>query len=182
MLKVFNPSCVKALSKGEFVEVSLYADGSARGNPGPGGYGAILRCRLSDGRFHEKEFSQGYTCTTNNRMELMGVITGFEALKRPCEVTVYTDSQYVVNAFNQHWIDSWKVRGWKNAKKEPVKNIDLWQRLLKAMEGHQVRFVWVKGHAGHAENERCDELATAAADGADLRVDDEFMRNRERLI
>lgn len=182
MLKVFNPSCVKALSKGEFVEVSLYADGSARGNPGPGGYGAILRCRLSDGRLHEKEFSQGYTCTTNNRMELMGVITGFEALKRPCEVTVYTDSQYVVNAFNQHWIDSWKVRGWKNAKKEPVKNIDLWQRLLKAMEGHQVRFVWVKGHAGHAENERCDELATAAADGADLRVDDEFMRNRERLI
>lgn len=164
------------------MEVSLFADGSARGNPGPGGYGAILRCVLPDGRVHEKEFSQGYSCTTNNRMELLGVITGFEALKRSCSVTVYTDSQYVVNAFNQHWIDSWKARGWKNAKKEPVKNIDLWQRLLAAMEGHQARFVWVKGHAGHAENERCDNLATTAADGTDLLVDEQFMLNRERLL
>ena len=120
---------------------------------------------------HEKELSQGYKLTTNNRMELLGVIAALEALKSPCEVTVYSDSQYVVNAFNQHWVDGWLKRGWKNAKKEPVKNPDLWKRLLKAKEPHQVTFVWVKGHAGHPENERCDELATTAADG-DALLDD----------
>lgn len=164
------------------MEVCIYTDGSARGNPGPGGYGALLRCRLSDGTLHEKELSQGFECTTNNRMELLGAIVAFEALKRPCEVTLYSDSQYLVNAFNLGWVDSWKERGWKNAKKEPVKNIDLWQRLLAAMEGHRVSFVWVKGHAGHPENERCDQLATEAADGSDLICDIEFMRNKETLL
>lgn len=142
----------------------------------------MLRCRLSDGTLHEKELSQGFECTTNNRMELLGAIVAFEALKRPCEVTLYSDSQYLVNAFNLGWVDSWKARGWKNAKKEPVKNIDLWQRLLAAMEGHRVSFVWVKGHAGHPENERCDQLATEAADGSDLICDTEFMRNKETLL
>lgn len=164
------------------MEVSIYTDGSARGNPGPGGYGAVLRCVLSDGSVHEKELSQGYACTTNNRMELMGVIAGLEALKRPCKVTIYSDSQYVVNAFNQHWVDSWIARGWKNTKKEQVKNIDLWQRLLKAKELHSVSFVWVKGHAGHPENERCDELATAAADGEGLLEDTAFLNDRTESL
>ena len=123
---------------------------------------------------HEKELSQGFRLTTNNRMELLGVIVALEALKSPCEVTLYSDSQYVVNAFNQHWVEGWLKRGWKNAKKEPVKNPDLWKRLLRAKEPHQMTFVWVKGHAGHPENERCDALATAAADGDDLAEDEGF--------
>ncbi len=164
------------------MEVSIYTDGSARGNPGPGGYGAVLRCTLPDGRVHEKELSQGYDCTTNNRMELLGVIAALEALKRPCRVTLYSDSQYVVNAFNQHWVEGWLKRGWKNAQKQPVKNVDLWQRLLRAKEPHEVDFVWVKGHAGHPENERCDELATQAADSPHRIVDEEFVRSRETLL
>lgn len=153
------------------LHVDIFTDGSSRGNPGPGGYGSLLRFVDRNGQVHEKELSQGYKLTTNNRMELLGVIAALEALKSPCEVTVYSDSQYVVNAFNQHWVDGWLKRGWKNAKKEPVKNPDLWKRLLKAKEPHQVTFVWVKGHAGHPENERCDELATTAADG-DALLDD----------
>ena len=102
----------------------------------------------------------------------MAVIAGLEALNRPCEVDVYSDSQYVVNAFNQYWIEGWKKRGWKRSGNKPVLNMDLWQRMLKAMEPHQVRFHWVKGHAGHPENERCDFLATSAADGTDLLIDE----------
>ena len=108
-------------------------------------------------------------------MELLGVITGLEALTRPCEVEVHTDSQYVVNAFNQHWIEGWLKRGWKNAKKEPVKNIDLWKRLLAAKEPPTVTFHWGKGHAGHPLNERCDELATEAADGSGKITDEGFI-------
>ena len=156
------------------MKVDAFTDGSARGNPGPGGYGAVLRFVDRNGRTHEKELSQGYERTTNNRMGLLGAIGAHGTVKSPCEVTLYTDSQYVANAFNQHWIDGWLKRGWKNAKKEPVKNVDLWQRLLKAKEPHRVEFVWVKGHAGHAENERCDQLATAAADGAGRIADTGF--------
>ena len=156
------------------MKVCLYSDGSSRGNPGPGGFGTILRYTNSEGKTFEREISQGYTNTTNNRMELLGVITGLEALKRPCEVEVHTDSQYVVKAFNQHLIEGWLNRYWKNAKKEPVKNIDLWKRLLAAKEPHLVTFHWVKGHAGHPLNERCDELATAAADGSGKISDDGF--------
>ena len=149
--------------------VKLYTDGAARGNPeGPGGYGAVLQYIDPTGKLHEREYSAGYKKTTNNRMELMAVITGLEALNRPCEVEVISDSKYVTDAFNQHWIDGWLKRGWKNSNKEPVKNIDLWQRLLKAKEPHKVKFTWVKGHAGHPENERCDTLATTAADGNNL--------------
>lgn len=153
------------------MEVTIYSDGSSRGNPGPGGYGTLLRFVDRNGRVHEKELSQGFARTTNNRMELLGAIAGLELLKCPCDVTLYSDSQYLCNAFNQHWVEGWLKRGWKNAKKEPVKNVDLWQRLLKAKGPHRVSFVWVKGHAGHPENERCDELATAAADGSALAVD-----------
>ncbi len=151
--------------------VDLFSDGSSRGNPGPGGYGTILRFKKTTGEIVEKEFSQGYECTTNNRMELLGVIVGLEQLRRPCDVTVYSDSQYVVKAFNDHWIDGWLKRGWKNASKNPVKNVPLWKRLLNAKKDHQVKFVWVRGHAGHAENERCDKLATEAADSNELLVD-----------
>ena len=154
------------------MHVKIYTDGAARGNPdGPGGYGTILEYVDTKGQLHTKELSCGYKKTTNNRMELMAVIAGLEALNRPCDVELYSDSKYVVDAFNQHWIDSWLKKGWKRGKNEPVKNIDLWKRLLKAKEPHQVTFVWVKGHDGHAQNERCDELATSAADGQDL-VDD----------
>lgn len=156
------------------LHVDIFTDGSSRGNPGPGGYGSILRFVDRNGRVHEKELSRGYRLTTNNRMELLGVIMALEALKSPCEVTLYSDSQYVVNAFNQHWVDGWLKRGWKNAKKEPVKNPDLWKRLLRAKEPHRMTFVWVKGHAGHPENERCDALATAAADGDNLTEDEGF--------
>ena len=117
------------------------------------------------GELHTKELAQGYKKTTNNRMELMAVIAGLEALNRPCEVDIYSDSKYVVDAFNQHWIDSWLKKGWKRGKNEPVKNVDLWKRLLSVKGKHQVTFHWVKGHDGHLQNERCDELATGAADG-----------------
>ena len=152
--------------------VKIYTDGSARGNPdGPGGYGCVLHYTDSQGKLHERELSAGYQKTTNNRMELMAAIVGLEALLRPCQVELYSDSKYLVDAFNQHWIDSWIKKGWKRGKNEPVKNVDLWQRLLKAKAPHQVTFIWVKGHAGHPLNERCDTLATTAADGENLLVD-----------
>lgn len=151
------------------MNVEIYTDGAARGNPdGPGGYGVVLHYTDTQGNPHEKELSQGYVRTTNNRMELMAAIAGLEALKTPCNVTLYSDSKYLVDAFNQNWIDGWIRKGWKRGKNEPVKNPDLWKRLLKAKEDHNVTFVWVKGHNGHPLNERCDELATTAADGTDL--------------
>lgn len=154
------------------MEVTIYTDGSARGNPnGPGGYGTVLQYTDPKGKLHERELSAGYEKTTNNRMELMAAIAGLEALKRPCRVLLYSDSQYLVNAFNQHWIEGWLKRNWVNSKQEPVKNIDLWKRLLAAKQPHEVTFSWVKGHNGHPENERCDQLATAAADGENLLVD-----------
>ena len=152
--------------------VLLFSDGSARGNPdGPGGYGTILQFTDAAGNLHEKELSRGYRRTTNNRMELLGCIAGLEALNRPCIVDVYSDSKYLTDAFNQHWIESWEAKGWKRGRNEDVKNVDLWKRLLKAMEPHEVTFHWVKGHAGHPENERCDRLATGAADGDHLSED-----------
>ena len=151
------------------MKVSIYTDGSARGNPdGPGGYGTVLQYVDAKGELHEKELSAGYKKTTNNRMELMAVIVGLEALNRPCQVELYSDSKYVIDAFEKNWVDSWLKNGWKNSQKKPVKNIDLWKRLLEAKSKHQVHFNWVKGHAGHPENERCDKLATSAADGGNL--------------
>ncbi len=152
--------------------VKIYTDGSARGNPnGPGGYGTLLHFVDSKGTLHTREYSQGYEKTTNNRMELMAAIVGLEALTKPCQVELYSDSRYLVDAFHKGWLKSWIASNWRRGKKNEVKNIDLWQRLLKAMEPHQVEFVWVKGHAGHPENERCDFLATAAADGGELLKD-----------
>ena len=133
--------------------VEIFSDGACSGNPGPGGYGTILR----HGK-HEKELS-GYAAeTTNNRMEMLGAIAGLEALKRPCRVCLTTDSQYLVKGMTE-WINDWQRKGWKNSKKEEVANRDLWERLLELAKNHQIDWAWVKGHAGHLENERCDELA-----------------------
>lgn len=145
------------------MKVYIYTDGSSRGNPGPGGYGTVLSYTDPSGREHRREYSKGFRLTTNNRMELMAAIVGLEALIRPCEVELYSDSQYLVRAFQDHWIDGWIRKGWMRNKTEPVKNADLWKRLLAAKEPHQVTFHWVKGHAGHPENERCDQLAVEAA-------------------
>lgn len=151
------------------MKVKLFTDGAARGNPeGPGGYGAILQYTDANGVLHEKEMSAGYKQTTNNRMELLGVITGLEALKKPCEVEVISDSKYVTDAFNQNWVENWIQNGWRTSTKKPVKNIDLWKRLILLVNRHTVTFTWVKGHDGHPENERCDRLATSAADGSNL--------------
>lgn len=157
------------------MRVIVYTDGAARGNPGRGGYGAVLSCVTPSGKEHVLELSRGYERTTNNRMELLAVIVALEALKRPCEVELHSDSQYVVNAFNKHWVEGWQRRGWQTSQKKPVKNIDLWKRLLAAKEPHRVMFMWVKGHAGHPLNERCDQLATSAADSGTLDVDTGFV-------
>ena len=149
--------------------IDIYTDGAARGNPdGPGGYGTVLQYVDSKGQLHEHELSQGYVRTTNNRMELMAAIAGLEALTRPCEVSLYSDSKYLIDAFNRHWVDSWIKENWRLDKKNPVKNIDLWKRLLAAAEPHSITWNWVKGHDGHPLNERCDTLATKAADGENL--------------
>ena len=153
-------------------KVMIYTDGAARGNPdGPGGYGAVLEYVDTKGELHVKEISAGYQKTTNNRMELMGVIRALECLNGSCEIALYSDSKYLVDAFNQGWVENWIRKGWKKADNSPVKNIDLWKTLLQVMAPHQVKFIWVKGHDGHVMNERCDALATEAADGEDLLED-----------
>lgn len=139
-------------------KVTIFTDGSCLGNPGPGGYAAILRYQQK-----EKELSEGFFLTTNNRMELLAVIVALEALKTPCEVVLTSDSQYMKNGITK-WIHNWKLRGWKTADKKPVKNVDLWQRLEQAIIPHKIDWQWVKGHAGHVENERCDVLARQAAE------------------
>ena len=146
--------------------VTLYTDGACSGNPGPGGWGAILEYKGT-----EKEMSGGEANTTNNRMELTAVIQGLKALKEPCIVELYSDSKYVIDALEKGWAWGWKKKGWMRAKNEPAANPDLWERLLKQLDIHKVTFIWVKGHDGHPQNERCDQLATTAADGTDL-VDD----------
>lgn len=137
--------------------IQLFSDGACSGNPGPGGWGAILRYKNS-----EKELSGGEKETTNNRMELLGVISALETLKEPCDVEVCTDSKYVVDAFEKKWLESWQVNGWKTAGKKPVKNRELWERLLKQASIHNLTWKWIRGHAGHTENERCDRIAVEA--------------------
>lgn len=147
-------------------EVDIYTDGACSGNPGPGGYGTILKHGNK-----EKEISAGYRNTTNNRMELRAVIAGLEALKEPCRGTIYSDSKYIVDAINQGWAERWKANGWRRNKKEKALNPDLWNRLLELLQKHDFRFVWVRGHAGHPENERCDRLAVEALKRVDLLED-----------
>lgn len=138
--------------------VEIFTDGACKGNPGPGGYGAILRYNG-----YEKEVSGGEANTTNNRMELLAVIEAFKLLKEPCLVTLYSDSQYVCNAIEKGWAKKWQQNGWMRNKKEPALNKELWAELLNLIDKHNVKIVWVKGHAGHPENERCDKLAVSQA-------------------
>jgi ribonuclease HI len=134
-------------------EVNIYTDGACKGNPGPGGWGALLTLGEV-----EKELFGGEKLTTNNRMELTGAIKGLQALTKPCSVVLTTDSQYVIKGISE-WMPNWKLKGWKTSKKQPVLNVDLWQELDRAIQGHTIKWVWVKGHAGHPGNERADELA-----------------------
>lgn len=143
-------------------KVTIYTDGACSGNPGPGGYGIVMVYGA-----HRKELSGGEPQTTNNRMEMMGVIKGLEMLKEPCEVEIVSDSKYVVDAVEKGWAVRWRENGWKRNKKEPALNPDLWEKMLALLEKHKVKFRWIKGHAGHAENERCDELARGAILPAD---------------
>lgn len=135
-------------------EVKIYTDGACSGNPGAGGYGIVLQYMG-----HEKCLSGGSVDTTNNRMELTGVIEGLKALKRPCKVILYSDSKYIIDAITKKWVYKWKSNGWMRGKNSPAQNSDLWKELLPLLEVHDVEFVWVKGHAGHRENEICDSLA-----------------------
>ncbi|MFA5657846.1 MAG: ribonuclease HI [Oscillospiraceae bacterium] len=139
--------------------VEIFTDGACSGNPGPGGWGAILRFGEN-----EKELSGGEAQTTNNRMELTAVISGLLALKEPCQVKLFSDSKYIIDAVNLGWAKKWRTNGWKRGKNEPALNSDLWERLLLLLEKHEVEFNWVKGHAGHPENERCDRLAVSQRD------------------
>ena len=139
-------------------QVEVYTDGACSGNPGPGGWGAVLRYRFN-GKVYEKELSGGDASTTNNRMELTACIEALSALKEPCEVTLTTDSQYVVNGMTKGWASSWQKNGWIKSDKKPAQNPDLWEKLLELSKQHKLTFVWIKGHAGHPENERCDALA-----------------------
>lgn len=141
--------------------VDIYTDGSCLKNPGKGGYGIVIEYKDTI-----KELSQGYTRTTNNRMELLGVIVALNTLSEPCIADIYTDSQYVSKAIKEHWLKNWQKNGWKTANKKDVKNKDLWMELHKALLKHTVNFHWVKGHAGHPQNERCDELARTAANSS----------------
>ena len=149
--------------------VVIYTDGACSGNPGAGGYGVVLLYGSA-----RKELSEGYRLTTNNRMEVLAVIKGLEALKEPCEVMLYSDSKYVVDAIEKGWVKRWKANGWYRNKKDKASNVDLWERLLAQLERHQVRFQWVKGHANHPENERCDALARAAIAEGNLLEDESY--------
>lgn len=146
--------------------VDLFTDGACSGNPGPGGYGVILRYGS-----REKELSGGYRMTTNNRMELLAAIRGLEALKEPCAVNLYSDSKYLIDALTKGWLTSWQANGWRKSDKKPVLNVDLWKRLIPLLAMHEMRYFWLKGHDGHEENERCDLLARTASLGTDLDED-----------
>jgi ribonuclease HI len=146
--------------------VSLYTDGGCINNPGPGGYGAVMLFGP-----HRRELSGGFRMTTNNRMEILAAIVGLEALKEPCRVTLFSDSQYLVNSIQKGWALRWQANGWMRSNKEEAINPDLWERLLKLCKIHKVRFEWVRGHVGHRENERCDQLAAEAARGSHLAID-----------
>lgn len=150
-------------------EVTIYTDGACRGNPGPGGYGAVLKYRE-----FRKEISGGFAKTTNNRMEIYGAIAALQALKEPCEITLYSDSSYLVNAVSKGWLRRWQRTDWRKLDKKLVLNADLWKVLLELLEPHRSRFVWVRGHAENEENNRCDQLAVAAATSGKLPRDPGF--------
>ena len=161
------------MTDSERKHIVIHTDGGASGNPGPGGWGAVLEWGE-----HRKELSGGYRLTTNNRMELTAAIRALEALKKPCNVTLYSDSQYVVHGMTKGWALRWRANGWMRNKKEPAVNSDLWSKLLDLDDQHDVQWRWLRGHAGHRENERADRLAVAAAKGNDLPADEAYERSR----
>lgn len=167
------------MEKDKRPDIELYSDGASENNPGASGYGVILRCPSLN---YEKEFSQGYEISTNNRMELLGVISGLEKLKNPSNVSVFTDSKYVAEAMQQGWFERWKDNNWKRNPKEKVANVDLWKRLEPLLEQHNVTFNWVKGHNGHPENERCDRLAVEASKNSPKLVDTGYDPNENLHI
>lgn len=150
-------------------EVTIYTDGACSGNPGPGGYGVVLMYGTA-----RKELSAGYRLTTNNRMEVLAVIRGLEALKEPCQVNLYSDSRYVVDAIEKGWVVKWRSNHWMRNNKERASNVDLWEKLLTLLEKHRVKFIWVKGHADNPGNERCDELARLAIQQGEFLEDDNY--------
>ena len=155
-------------------KVKIYTDGACANNPGKGGYGVVLMYEKQDGTVVQKKLSKGFEMTTNNRMELLAVVDALNSLKTSCEIELYSDSKYVVDAINQKWIDSWQEKNWKLNTKNPVKNIDLWQKLLVAMKPHAIKFIWVKGHASNEYNNLCDKLAVEARSKDNLEVDENF--------
>ena len=155
--------------------VEIYTDGACSGNPGKGGYGIVLRYKKSDGTYISKEISEGFENTTNNRMELLAAVVALESLTKPCNVTLCSDSKYLIDAIEQKWLENWVSKGWKTASKKPVKNVDLWKRFIEVKKKHEVKFAWVKGHAGHEFNEICDKLAVAAYNGENLKQDAGFV-------
>ena len=157
--------------------VELFSDGACSSNPGKGGYGTILKYGEK-----KKELSCGFRLTTNNRMEILGVLSGLEALKEPCNVIITSDSKYVIDALSKGWVYAWKKKGWIKSDRKRALNVDLWERLLLEIEKHNVTYNWVKGHAGHPENERCDELAVSAYGGTDLAVDTEYERENGNAL
>ncbi len=160
------------MAESERTVVEIFTDGACKGNPGPGGYGVILRAGK-----HSKELHGGRGRTTNNRMELLACIEGLKALRRPCSVTIHSDSKYVVNAFSKGWARRWRRNGWMRNKRDKAENADLWAEFLQLSDGHAVQLTWVRGHAGHPENERCDRLATQAAARGGLPPDTGYAGN-----
>ena len=167
--RIASPALPKQLPPSVLKQVTIHTDGACRGNPGPGGFGAVL----VSGK-HRLELSAGFLRSTNNRMELLAAIAALEKLNTPCKVTLISDSRYVVDAMTKGWLHGWKKKGWRTSNNQPVKNIDLWRRLEAASAPHEITWKWIKGHTGHRENERCDELAVAASQGDDLEVDTGF--------
>lgn len=149
--------------------VDIWTDGASKGNPGPGGYGVVLKYVDKNGETHRKEIKEAFESTTNNRMEVLSAIVALKELKEPCDVTLTSDSQYLVKAFNENWIDTWLKKDFRRGKSDEVKNIDLWEELIPLTKKHKIKFVWVKGHADNVENERCDKLANEAIEEMQLK-------------
>ena len=155
-------------------KVLIYTDGACANNPGKGGYGIVLMHEDKDGKMHQKNISKGFELTTNNRMELMAVVDALNILKKPCDIKLYSDSKYVIDAINQKWLDGWVQKNWKLNTKNPVKNIDLWKKFLEAQKPHNIEFIWVKGHDSNEFNNLCDKMAVEARLKENLLIDDGF--------
>lgn len=156
-------------------KVKIYTDGACANNPGEGGYGIVLMYKTKSNETVTKEYSKGFKLTTNNRMELLAVIDALNLLKKPCNIELYSDSKYVVDAINQGWLKNWQAKNWKLNTKNPVKNIDLWQKFLASSKPHDIKFVWVKGHNDNKYNEKCDKLAVEARSSSDLSIDEGYI-------